>query len=68
VLAFKELLNRLNPRSVEKVMIVLLKLRRMDQNWHVYVLASFGNSIVGIEFGVQNERFLGFPKISILGF
>jgi len=32
VLAFKWFLNRLNPRSMEKVMVILPKLCRMNQN------------------------------------
>ena len=36
-LSFKCLLNRLNPRSVEKVMVILLRLHRLDWNCaHLY--------------------------------
>ena len=39
VLSFKRLMNRLNPRFVENVMVIFPKLCRMDQNWHACVPA-----------------------------
>ena len=59
-------LNCLNSRFVKKVIVVLPKLCRMDQNWHACVLASFWESYCGI--GVLSESFLGLPKCSTLAF
>jgi len=42
----RELLNRLNLRFLESVIVVLLELHRLDQNWHTCVLTPHLRNLV----------------------
>jgi len=59
MLAFKWLLNLLNPRSMKNVMVVLPKLCRMDHNWPTCVLAPSWEPYCGNRVLCCKWNFLG---------
>ena len=61
-------MNNLNLRSVEKVVVVLPELCRLDQTDILVFKSHFENCIVGIKFGVLNESVARILDLFILVF